>query len=787
MGVGRVAGGHGGAGHLGGQPRGRVLGPGGGRRASVCPRRGVIVRRWWRRGGPVAAAGLAVMMLGAGPARAAGPERPGTAQATAAGIISTVAGGVGGPGPATKVAMSPNGVSYGAGSLYVAGFSSVRKIDPGTDQLTTAAGTGANAPAGNDGLASHAGLNGATGVAVDGAGNLVIADSGNNEIQVAAASTGTFYGRPMTAGDIYRVAGTGKGGDSGNGLPATSARLDDPYGVAVDGAGNLVIADAYNVRIRVVAVKTGTFYGQAMTAGDIYTVAGNGGVGFSGDGGPATSAELYRPMAVAVDGAGNLVIADQGNCRVRVVAVTTGTFYGQAMTAGDIYTVAGDGTYGFSGDGGPATSAEFYGPAGVTLDGAGNLVIADSGRVRVVAVTTGTFYGQAMTAGDIYTVAGNGAGAFSGDGAHATSAELNGPFGVAVDGAGNLVIADDYNNRVRVAAAATGTFYGQAMKAGDIYTVAGRGMAAFSGDGGPATSAKFNRPMGIAVDGAGNLVITDFNNQRVRVVAVTTGTFYGQAMTAGDVYTVAGDGKQGFSGDGGPATSAELNYPTGVAVDGAGNLVIAEEGNNRVRVVAVKTGTFYGQAMTAGDIYTVAGDGTTGFSGDGGPATSAELNYPSGVAVDGAGNLVIADYGNERVRVVAVKTGTFYGQAMTAGDIYTVAGDGTTGFSGDGGAATSAELNTPSWMAVDSAGNLVIADAGNNRVRVVAVTTGTFYGQAMTAGHIYTVAGDGSYGFSGDGHPGTSAELADPEGVAVDGVNLVIVDNGNNRVRVLTG
>jgi hypothetical protein len=148
---------------------------------------------------------------------------------------------------------------------------------------------------------------------------------------------------------------------------------------------------------------------------------------------------------------------------------------------------------------------------------------------------------------------------------------------------------------------------------------------------------------------------------------------------------------------------------------------------------------------------------------------------------------VIADSHNNVIRVVAVTTGTFYGQAMTAGDIYTVAGDGNAGFSGDGGPATSAEFSDPSWVAVDGAGNLVITDAGNNRVRVVAAATGTFYGQAMTAGDVYTVAGDGPYAFSGDGGPGTSAELASPEGVALDGANLVIADNGNCRVRMLTG
>ena len=229
-------------------------------------------------------------------------------------------------------------------------------------------------------------------------------------------------------------------------------------------------------------------------------------------------------------------------------------------------------------------------------------------------------------------------------------------------------------------------------------------------------------------------------------------------MTAGDIYTVAGTGPGGgYGGDGGPATAAALNFPAGITVDAAGNLVIADEFNNRVRVVAEHTGTFYGQVMTAGDIYTVAGDGTDGYSGDGGPATAAALSRFRAVAVDGAGNLLIADTDNNRVRVVPESTGSFYGQAMTAGDIYTVAGDGTAGFSGDGGPAAAARLHGPKGVTVDGAGNLVIADEVNDRVRVVAEHTGTFYGQAMTAGHIYTVAGNGNTQVPARGIQGTAA------------------------------
>jgi trimeric autotransporter adhesin len=747
-----------------------------------------------RRRGPALLAGLAVAvatLAGAGQAAAAAHSgEPGGPRPGAAGVISTVAGGVGGPGRATGVAMLPCGVASGGGEVYIGTGAAVRKVSPAGDWLTTPAGTGLLGAVISGRRATKAFLDGACAVGVDGFGNLVIADSGNDRVEVVAASTGSFYGQAMTVGDIYTVAGTGSSGFSGDGGPATSAELDRPSGVAVDGAGNLVIADTDNERVRVVAASTGSFYGQAMTAGDIYTVAGTGTRGSSGDGGPATSAKLDGPLGVAVDGAGNLVIADTGNDRVRVVAASTGSFYGRAMTAGDIYTVAGTGTRGSSGDGGPATSAKLDRPDGVVVDGAGNLVIADSAndRVRVVAASTGSFYGRAMTAGDIYAVAGDGTGGFSGDGVPATRAELDFPESVAVDGAGNLVTADTDNQRVRVAAARTGSFYGQAMTAGHIYTVAGTGSYGFSGDGGPATSAELAEPSGVVVDGAGNLLIADLGNNRVRVVAASTGSFYGQAMTAGHIYTVAGTGSYGFSGDGGPATSAELAEPYGVAVDGAGNLVIADTYNERVRVVAASTASFYGQAMTAGDIYTVAGDGTRGFSGDGGPATSAKLDGPSGVAVDGAGNLVIADSGNDRVRVVAASTGSFYGQAMTAGDIYTVAGTGKPGFSGDGGPATSAELDRPDGVVVDGAGNLVIADTYNDRVRVVAASTGSFYGQAMTAGDIYTVAGTGKRGFSHDGGQATRAKLDLPQSVVVDGAgNLVIADTNNNRIREVTG
>ena len=276
--------------------------------------------------------------------------------------------------------LSPCGVSFGAGQLYIADGGSVRQVNPGTDRLTTPAGTGVRGgPLGDGRRAARASLSSACGVAVDHSGNLVIADGRPRPDPGGGGRTGTFYGQAMTAGDIYTVAGERHRRVLRRRRPGHQGRTrPGPEGVAVDAAGNLVIADTGNQRIRVVAARTGTFYGQPMTAGDIYTVAGDGTAGS-----PATAARPPAPSSalragVAVDAAGNLLIADTGNDRIRVVAASTGTFYGQAMTAGDIYTVAGDGTGGFSGDGGPATSAELSDPEGVAVDAAGNLLIADT-------------------------------------------------------------------------------------------------------------------------------------------------------------------------------------------------------------------------------------------------------------------------------------------------------------------------------------------------------------------------------------------------------------------------
>src|SRR6185437_610011 len=231
------------------------------------------------------------------------------------------------------------------------------------------------------------------------------------------------------------------------------------------------------------------------------------------------------------------------------------------------------------------------------------------------------------------------------------------------DGHGNVLISDSQNNRVRVVAARAGRFYGLAMKARHIYSIAGGGSGGL-GDGGPATSATLNSPEGLAVDRAGNIVVSDSLDHRVRLVAASSGRFYGQRATAGDIYTIAGNGLAGYSGDGGPARQAALRSPVGLALD-AGNVAIIDQASNRVRVLAARSGDFYGRKMTAGHSYTVAGNGQVFFSGDGGPAILAQLQPGTGgaqgnaLAVSPAGNTVVADSLNERVRVIAAASGVY--------------------------------------------------------------------------------------------------------------------------------
>ena len=599
--------------------------------------------------------------------------------------MQTVAGGalpVNIPGPSASLG-TVNGVTVdtaGNAFIVVGNYHVVLRIDAASGTVTLAAGNGIPGYSGDNGPATSAQLNYPQGVAVDASGNLYIADSNNNRI------------RKVSGGVITTVAGDGNFGYNGDGMPATDAWLNGPNGLTVDSAGTIFIADTGNGRIR------------KVSGGSIATVAGNGGFGYNGDNIAATSAEFTSPSGVAVDSAGNLYIADLVNHVVRKVSAVM------------ITTVAGTGTPGYNGGSIPAASAELYGPWGVAVDASGNLYIADTDNNRIRKVAGGV----------ITTVAGDAGFGYAGDNVAATSTSLYAPFGVALDASGNLYIADTVNYRLRK------------VSGGIITTLAGGGAPV--GQNGPAINAQLESPMGIAVDPSGNLYIADSVASRVFEVS------------AGIIGVAAGNGINGFGGDGGPPTSANLAGPMGVAVSSSGQLYIADFINECIWEVS------------GGVITTVAGNGTIYDSGDNGPAVNAGLGGPVGGAVDSSGNLYIVDNSSSTIREIS------------NGTITTVAGNGTQGYGGDGGPSTHAELYTPWGIAVDSSGNIYIADTYNDRIRKV------------SNGVITTVAGTGVEGYNGDGGPATSALLSQPEGVAVDSSgNLYIADSGNGRVRKVSG
>ncbi len=330
---------------------------------------------------------------------------------------------------------------------------------------------------------------------------------------------------------LTTIAGNNTVGYSGDGGIAALAVLNAPQGTVSDHSGNLFFADANNNCVRKISIT-----------GIITTVAGNGTAGYSGDGGPATDAQLFIPLSVAIDTSGNIFIVENKNHCIRKV---------DAM--GMISTIAGNGTSGFSGDGGPASDALLHRPTGIAADKLGNIYFNDAGNARMRKIDD---------VGIITTIAGTGIIGYSGDGGQATAATLRGPYGICFDGTGNIYFADGGNNVVR-----------KIETTGLISTIAGNGVYSFGGDDSAATSARFANPQHIAIDNSGNLYIADYGNNRIRKVD-----------GAGVITTVAGDGIPGYNGDG-PATSKELFRPNGIAVGAMGEIFIADQGNNRIRHV----------------------------------------------------------------------------------------------------------------------------------------------------------------------------------------------------------
>jgi sugar lactone lactonase YvrE len=658
-------------------------------------------------------------------------------------IITTVAGngfysfsGDGGQATAAQL-FYPDGLTAdGAGNIYISDKwnNCIRKVSS-TGIITTIAGNNLSGYSADGIAATTSKLNFPTGLTVDGSGNIIIADRDNFRVR-----------KVSPAGIIATIAGIGIPSYFGDNGPATGAILNEPSAVAIDAAGNIFIADQYNHVIR-----------KINTSGVIARFAGSASNGFSGDMGQATASQLSYPSGVAVDPGGNVYIADYTNSRIRKV-----------NTSGIISTIAGKNTEGYSGDGGAATAAELNHPYAVMADATGNVFFSDCGNNCVRKISP---------SGIITTIAGNGNPAFSGDGGPATAARLCSPKSILKDAGGNIYIADSGSSRIRrinpsgiittfaggfgdggpatanslnplglMADVAGNIFVSDAdnmrtcriSTSGTITTVAGSLVCGYAGDGGPAKNASLSYPSSVVKDAAGNLYITDKDNSAIRKVSAS-----------GIITTICGNGTSTYTGDGGPAINATMNQPNQAAFDVAGNLYIVDQVNFCVRKIS-----------TTGIISTVAGSGVFGDSGDGGPATAAKLSRPLAVAFDPAGNMIIADSW----------TGTLH-MVNSAGIINTIAGTGTSGYSGDGGPALAAKMS-PTGICIDSCGNIYISDSYERCRRINAL------------GIITTIAGTGARGFGGDGGPATAAKLSYPNGIALDAAgNIYFSDYDNYRVR----
>lgn len=666
-------------------------------------------------------------------------------------------------------------------------------------------------------------LNAPAALAFDAAGNVFVCDTYNQRIQVlnAQASTQIFAGVSVPPNTLAVIAGTGTAGYNGDNIKALQALLHFPRGIAVDAASppNIYFSDTLNHRVRRIDGSTGY----------ITTVAGTGTAGLAGDAGLAILAELHTPQGLAFEGADRLWIADSGNNQIRLLNLGTSTLsaFGVSVPPACLCRISGreDGTADFKGDGRPFSATgpsgpHYDGPAGVAVDAAGNVYVADTSNHRIRAANAGassiTIAGVSVAAGAVQTVAGTGTAGFGGDGGAPLSADLHEPRALVTDASGHFFFADTANHRVRAVDAGSGTLVvgTVSFSAGTIETVTGGGSS--TGDHVPGPSAMLSGPAGLALDGLSprNLYVTDTGANRVRILnsdpSVTlTGVATDQGSTlavdGGDIATVAGTAPAGL----------RLVEPCGTVLAGP-VLYIADPAQHRVLALD----------LADRSLSVVAGTGQSGSTGDGGPAGSALLDAPRAVGVNGAGTvLLIADSGNDAVRAVNLSASSLaaYGQTIAAGAIETVstavgggsalwvdtqnhagagadhaycadpenlvvgrlatdgsyavvAGSGSGYASGnEGNAALSFGMDEPSGVAGASDGTIYVADASAHRV------------YAFTLGStMATVAGTGLTAFNGDNLAAASANLDEPAGLAVDGSDrLLLFDRGMHVIRRL--
>ena len=669
---------------------------------------------------------------------------------TPAGVVTTLAGTAGssgstnGTGSAARFSF-PTGVAVdGSGNVYVADSNhTIRKVTSAGVVSTLAGSAGSSWS--TDGSGSAARFNNPFGVAVDGSGNVYVSDRSNHTIRrlIPAIVLSTSAGTATISGN---VDGTG-----------SAARFNAPAGIAADGSGNLYVADTINHTIR-----------KVTPAGEVTTLAGSAGISGSTDFWSGPSARFYSPRGLAVDKWGRIIVADTDNSTIRII---TGS-------SGQVSTLAGQArTYGFQN--GTGSLALFYRPSGVAVDSEGNVYVADQGNHAIRKITP---------AGVVTTLAGwpsyGGNGSADGTG---SSARFNSPSGVALDSSGNIYVADRDNHTIR-----------KVNLGGVVTTLAGTAGYSGSSDG-TGSAARFSSPDGVSVDAAGNIYVADKGNHTIRKVT-----------PAGVVTTLTGAAGSSGSANG-SGSLARFNSPSGVAVGAAGEVYVADSGNHTIRsgvpagevttfagAVVVNSGrgsadgsgstaSFYspdGVAMDsfgnvyvadrlnhtirkvtpAGVVTTLAGtarsSGSTNSTG-----SAARFSSPSGVAVDSSGNVYVADTGNHTIRRVT-PAGVVTTLAGTAGSIGSTDGTGS-----------AARFYRPGGIALDSAGNLYVADTSNHNIRKV-----------TTAGVVTTFAGGWGQSYYGDRDgTGSTARFRSPEGVAVDATgNVYVVDTGNHTIRKVT-